>query len=295
MLGANVPGVLAQTSETPNLAGAPPRFLNFVYVQLKPGRGSSYANLETAIVRGYNGAHAEVYWLCMQGITGPPGVLYLNFFNSFEEYEALFAKYDAAMGAHPELLQMQERHQQENMAGYKTVIGFRRDDMGYRVNAIDFSKMRRLRIHEFHVRQGHEADFAEAAKIVAAAYAKAIPDASWVVYQVDSGTAGSTFLVLIPLVSLGQWDNVIAAGRSLADAEAEIGGERLPQIGIEAIISVENQMYIVSPEMSHMPKEFSDGDADFWTPKPAPAPKPRPGTTGPKNPRKPAANTENKP
>jgi len=277
-----------QTPETPNLAGAPPRFLNFVHVQLKPGRAGAHASLEAAIVRGYNGAQLDVYWLCLQGITGPPEALYLNFFNSFEEYEKLYATYNQKLSAHPELLQMQERLQQENMSEYKTVIGVRRDDMGYRAGAIDFSKMRRLRIHEFHVRQGREADFAEAARIVAAAYARTLPDASWIVYQVDSGTVGSTFLVLIPLVSLGELDNVIAASKSLADAEAEIGGERLPQIGLEAISSTENNIYMVAPEMSHMPKEFSDGDPDFWTPQPASPTKPRPAPAA-KTPAKPSA------
>jgi len=278
-----------QTAETPNLAGAPPRFLNFVHVQLKPGRASAYASLEAAIVRGYNVAQVDVHWLTLQGITGPSEVLYLNFFNSFEEYEKIFATYGQALSRHPDLLQMQERHQQENMSEYKTVIGVRRDDMGYRAGAIDFSKMRRLRIHEFHIRQGRESDFAEAARIVAAAYARTLPDASWIVYQVDSGTAGSTFLVLIPLVSLGELDNVIAASKSLADAEAEIGGERLPQIGLEAISSIENNMYVVAPEMSHMPKEFSDGDPDFWTPQPASPTKPRPPIGAAKLPAKPSA------
>ncbi len=278
-----------QTAETPNLAGAPPRFLNFVHVQLKPGRASAYASLEAAIVRGYNGAQVDVHWLTLQGITGPSEVLYLNFFNSFEEYEKIFATYGQALSRHPDLLQMQERHQQENMSEYKTVIGVRRDDMGYRAGAIDFSKMRRLRIHEFHIRQGRESDFAEAARIVAAAYARTLPDASWIVYQVDSGTAGSVFLVLIPLVSLGELDNVIAASKSLADAEAEIGGERLPQIGLEAISSTENNIYMVAPEMSHMPKDFTDGDPDFWTPQPASPSKPRPATAAPKPPAKPPA------
>ncbi|HEX9223290.1 MAG TPA: hypothetical protein VF860_08160 [Candidatus Acidoferrales bacterium] len=279
--------LLGQTPETPNLAGAPPRFLNFVHVQLKPGRASAYASLEAAIVRGYNGAQVDIHWLCLQAITGPSGVLYLNFFNSFEEYEKIFATYGQALAKHPDLLQMQDRLQLENMSGYETVIGVRRDDMGYRAGAIDFSKMRRLRIHEFHVRQGRESDFAEAARIVAAAYARTLPDASWIVYQVDSGTAGSTFLVLIPLVSLGELDNVIAASKSLADAEAEIGGERLPQIGLEAISSIENNMYVVAPEMSHMPKDFTDGDPDFWTPQPSPPAKPRVGGAQP--PAKPAA------
>ncbi len=286
LLLVNASVLHGQTAETPNPAGAPPKFLNFVHVQLKPGRGSAYANLETAIVRGYNGAQVDVHWLRLQALTGPSGVLYLNFFSSFEEYENILTTYGEALGRHPELLQMQERLQQENMAGDMTVVGVRRDDLGYRVSAIDFSKMRRLRISEFRVRQGREPDFAEAAKIVAAAYEKIGSDVSWVVYQADSGAVGPTFLVLLPMRSLTNWDNVLAKSKPLAEAEADIGGERLPQIGLEAIESMENNMYTVAPQMSHMPKEFSDGDPGFWTPQPAPPAKPRAGATIAKPPAK---------
>jgi len=272
-----------QTPEALNPAGAPPRFLNFVDVQLKPGRAGAYARLEADLVRAYNGAQVDVHWLCLQAITGPSGVLYLNFFDSFEEYENIFATYGQALSRHPDVLQMQERLQ-ENTSGDKTVIGVRRDDLGYRVSAIDFSKMRRLRIREFHVRSGHERGFVEAAKVVAASYEKIALETPWVVYQADSGAVGSTFFVLYPMRSLTDWDNVLAKGGPLSDAQAEIGGERLPQILLEAIASAENQMYVVSPERSHMPKDFTDGDPGFWTPqspaKPAPA-APKPATKPP--------------
>src|SRR5258708_6247191 len=212
----------AQTAESPNPAGAPPKFLNFVHVQLKLGRASAYASQEAALVRAYNSAQMDVHWLCLQAITGPSGVLYLNFFNSFEEYEKIFAIYGQAFTNHPEVLQMQERLQ-ENTSADRTVIGIRRDDLGYRANAIDFSKMRRLRIHEFRIRQGRERDFAEAAATVSAAYEKIASETPWVVYQVDSGAAGSTFFVLLPMRSLSEWDSVLAKSGALSDAEAEIG------------------------------------------------------------------------
>jgi hypothetical protein len=277
-----------QTAEAPNPTGVPPKFFNMVRVGLKPGRGFAYAGIEAAIVRGYSAAKVEVYWLTSRSLTGPSEFLYLNFFNSFEEYEALFAKVGAALAAHPEILQMQERLQQENGSSEQTVIAVRRDDLGYRIGSIDFSKMRRLRIREFHVRPGHDGDFAEAAKIVAAAYEKVAVESPWVVYQADSGAAGSTFFVVYPMRSLADWDNVLARGASLSEAQAEIGGERLPKILLEAIASAENQMYAVAPEQSHMPKEFTDGDPDFWTPQPAPPPKPRPAAS-PAKPTKPSA------
>lgn len=254
-----------QTAESANPAGAPPKFLNFVHAKLKLGRAGAYASQEAALVRAYNNAQVDVHWLCLQGITGPSGVLYLNFFNSFEEYEKIFTIHGQAFTKHPEILQMQERLQ-ENTSEDQTVIGIRRDDLGYRPAAIDFSKMRRLRIREFHFRPGHDGDFAEAAKVVAASYEKVSVETPWVVYQADSGVAGSVFFVLYPMRSLTEWDAVLAKGGPISEAQAEIGGERLPKILLEAIASAENDMYVVSPERSHMPKDFTDGDPAFWTP-----------------------------
>src|SRR5260370_37525248 len=74
-----------QTPETPNLAGAPPRFLNFVHVQLHAGRAGPHASLEAAIVRGYTGAQVDVHWLWAQGVTAPSDGLYPNFFRSLED------------------------------------------------------------------------------------------------------------------------------------------------------------------------------------------------------------------
>ena len=292
---ANIPCLFAQTADSQNLAASPPKFLNFVHEELKPGSASAYGTLETSIVRSYNAAHANVYWLCLQAITGHSEILYLNFFNSFEEYENIFATFGEALAAHPELIQMQARLQQENVSREKTVIGVRRDDVGYRVNAIDFSKMHRLRIHEFRVRLGHESEFVEFAKMASAAYEKTNSDIPWVVYQVDSGQTGPTFLVLLPMRSLNDWDNTIAGSRALAEALEEIGGDRLRQIGLDAISSTENHVFIVSPEMSHMWKEFAAGDPDFWTPKPAAATKSRAETIGARDPGKSADKTEKKP
>src|SRR5260370_41658249 len=148
-----------QTAEALNPAGAPPRFLNFVHVQLKLGRASTYASQEAALVRAYNGAQADVHWLCLPAITGPSAVPYLNFFDSFEEYENILATYGQALSRHPDVLQMQERLQ-ENTSGDRTVIGVRRDDLGYPVSAIDFSTTRRLRIREFPAPPVPEGGFA---------------------------------------------------------------------------------------------------------------------------------------
>jgi hypothetical protein len=53
----------------------------------------------------------------------------------------------------------------------------------------------------------------------------------------------------------------------LRDAEGEAGADRMQQIAREAYHSTESNLYAISPEMSHVFKEFADGDPGFWSPR----------------------------
>src|SRR5205807_124187 len=53
--------------------------------------------------------------------------------------------------------------------------------------------------------------------------------------------------------------------------EGEVA-ERMQQIAREAYAQTESNLYAISPEKSHVSKEFAAGDPEFWTPRPeAPA------------------------
>jgi hypothetical protein len=52
----------------------------------------------------------------------------------------------------------------------------------------------------------------------------------------------------------------------LRDAEGQAGADRMQQIAREAYQSTESNLYAISPRMSHVFKEFADGDPAFWSP-----------------------------
>jgi len=52
----------------------------------------------------------------------------------------------------------------------------------------------------------------------------------------------------------------------LREAEGD-AAERMQQIAREAYVHTESNLYAVSPEKSHVSKEFAAGDPKFWTPK----------------------------
>lgn len=246
--------LLASVCFAQPLAGPAPKLLNIVHHKMQPDRTSAYAFLEAAIVRGYTQANIPVHWLALPALAGQPEVLYLNFFESFAALEKAGTAVGQGMAAHPDLSPMQDR-----LAGMvrdmTTVLTLRRDDMGYRVNTIDFAKMRVLRVTTFSVRPGHEGEFVEAAKSIAAAHEKVRADAAWVVYQVNAGQPAPAFAVLAPMRSLEDADRAVARGAAIEEA---LGA---------AYQSSESQLYVVSREMSHVRKEFITADPDFWLPK----------------------------
>ena len=237
--------------------GPVPKLLNIVYHKIQPDRTSAYAFLEAAIVRGYSQANIPVHWMALPALAGQPEVLYLNLFESFAELEKAGAAVRQGMAAHPDLAPMQDR-----LAGMvrdmTTVLTVRRDDMGYRVSSIDFAKMRVLRVTTFSVRPGHEGEFVEAAKSIAAAHEKVRADAAWAVYQVNAGRVAPAFVLLTPMRSLEDADRALARTPAIEDVAGP------------ACQSWESQLYVVSREMSHVRKEFFIADPEFWLPKSAP-------------------------
>src|SRR5207302_5956159 len=167
--------------------------------ELKPGRIGAYNELETSIARIYNREAIPVFWVELESITGPSEVLYLNLFNYSEEMAMAVSELSAGLAAHPELAQMQDRLLQENISNATSVLGVRRDDMGYRANTIDLSKMRALRLSTVFAHPGYERAFMETEWSMSEASEKVHAQAAWAVYEVAGGLRGPALSMVPPL------------------------------------------------------------------------------------------------
>src|SRR5260370_41616319 len=103
----------------------------------------------------------------------------------------------------------------------RTTIAARRDDLGYRTDSIDLSKMRFLRVLEVRLRPGYESSFVEAFKILGAAYERINASTPWAVYQVNVGVPSPAFLVLVPMHGLHQNDDLLSWRSVLRGFEGE--------------------------------------------------------------------------
>jgi hypothetical protein len=256
----------AQTGNAPTPPTAPPELVLLVHQQFRFGSESAREKYEIEIAKACRGLSVPNQWIDLQSITGAPEALSFDPFDSFEQVDYAYAAWGKIYAAHPELARLQQEIR-ELETSERTVIAVRRSDLSYHATFIDLSKARYMRVLEVRLIPGHEAEFVEAFKTLRAAYEKIKADTPWVVYQINVGMPSPTFLAFVPMRALKQNDDLLAWRNPLRDAEGDAGADRLQQIARDAYASTESNLYAISPETSHVFKEFAAGDPGFWSPR----------------------------
>jgi hypothetical protein len=258
-----------QKEQSQSLATSPPKLLLLVHQSFQPGKANARQKLGVAMSRACDQLAVPNSWIDLESVTGPPEALWFDPFDSFEQLDKAGA-YWAKIFSDPSEIAKLQQDIRALVASERTVIAVRRDDIGYRANSIDLSKARIMRVLEVQLHPGREDDFIEAFKTLGAAYEKINSDTPWVVYQANAGMPSPAFLVFLPMKALRQNDDLLVRRKTLQDAEGETGVARMQQIARDAYASTESNLYAISPETSHVSKEFAAGDPTFWAPKEAP-------------------------
>ena len=256
----------AQTGNAPTLPTAPPNLLLLVRQQFRLGSENAREKYEIEIGKACSELSVPNQWIDLQSITGSPEALFFDPLDSFEQLDYASAAWRKINAVHPELARWQEEIRKLE-TNERTTIAVRRSDLSYHAGFIDLSKARYMRVLEVRLSPGHEEEFVEAFKTLRAAYEKIKADMPWVVYQVNVGMPSPTFFAFVPMSALRQNDDLLAWRGPLRDAEGEAGADRMQRIAREAYRKTESNLYAIRPEMSHVFKEFADGDPGFWSPK----------------------------
>lgn len=262
----SVPLANAQSQQAAPSPAAAPNVLILVHQEFQFGKESTRQKIEAAISRACDQIEVPNQWIDLQSITGEPESLSFDPMDSYAQVDDAFAAWGQILASHPELGRMQDQIRVLE-TGERTIIAVRRDDLSYQANFIDLSKARFMRVLEVRVRPGHEDQFAAAFKTLRAAYASINADLPWVVYQVNVGMQTPTFLAFVPMRDLKQNDDLLSWRSLLREAEGEAASNEMQQIASDSYISTESNLYAISPEMSHVSKEFAAGDPEFWSPK----------------------------
>src|SRR5437660_6717429 len=198
----------AQTVTPSPETGVTPNTLLLYRADLIPGKEAAYAQMEADIARGYANAKIPVYWLALQSSTGSPHVLYFDGFDTFAAIEKAGTDVPEGLSSYPEIASLQQKLQ-EFVTATRTVMAFRRDDLGYHLNKIDLAKARYVRVTIYQLRPGYEDEFADAFRARARIHETNDIETPWMVYQVHSGLTLPAFLEFQPMDSLGEIDDAL--------------------------------------------------------------------------------------
>ncbi|HKW32382.1 MAG TPA: hypothetical protein VJN92_05230 [Candidatus Acidoferrum sp.] len=244
-----LPAAGQNVTPTPE-TGVTPSTLLLYRADLVSGKETAYEQTESQIVRAYADAKIPIYWSALQAVTASPHVLYFDGFDNFADIEKSGADLAQGLDAHPEIGGLQQQLA-DLVAATRTVLAFRRDDLGYRLNKIDLAKANYVRVSIFQFRAGYEEDFAEAVRTRARMYETNDIDTPWMIYQVHSGYSLPTYIEFQPMNSLSEIDDALERN---AKARRPGGANLLPsQKWIrEADLNIDIQIYRISQSMSHL-------------------------------------------
>lgn len=207
---------------------APPKVLLLVRQQFKPAKSHARERLERATAALYNRLEVPVYWMEMQAFTGPAEALFFDPFDSFEAVEKAGAALGPLYAANPDLVRFQAGIN-DALSSETNILAVRRDSAG--VEKINLAQARFLRmlvieLNPGETQPGDDSPHAENA----------------VVYQVKSGMPGPALLMFQPMSSLTE----------------------VPAIHVTAGTIVEDTVYAIEPQLSHVSRAFAEQDSEFW-------------------------------
>jgi hypothetical protein len=260
-LGATAPVAEAQ------LGTKRPPILQVFREEVKPGRQPAHTKNEASWIAAVRKAGSKGYYYAM---TNGSEAWFVTPQESFAAAEAQ-AKEDeanAALSAEVDRIWAADGEMLSKASGMTLVY---REDLSFRTDW-DTAKMRYFAVSLIRVSPGYEGDFEQVRKLISAAHEKAKVDERWSCYQVITGAPRGTFVFFAPMASLAQWDKYEAMhGKEYQEALGESSRSRIRDFERVGEKGSETNLFSLSPKMSYLPKEVTDRDPDFWTPKPAPA------------------------
>jgi hypothetical protein len=210
----------------PTPPAAPPKVLLLTRQQFKSRQAHARERLERAKAAIYNRLDVPVYWLELAAFTGTPEALFFDPFDSFEAVEKASATLGALNEAHPELVRMQAGIN-DALSSQRAILAVRRDSQG--ADEINLAQARFMRMLVVRMGPGEEPP----------SMAGSTP---YIIYEVTSGMPSPAFLIFQPMTAFTD----------------------IPAAAVTHGTVVEDAVYAVEPDMSHVSREFAGQDREFW-------------------------------
>ena len=250
-----------------------PKVLMVVREQIKEGREAAHVKAEEAWPRIFQKGNVKTHYLGMATETGPSEAWFLEPYDSFGGMEKERAAIEQSFAAELEVANVQDG---DLRTGSRTLLAVFRGDLSYHPAEAMSSlpKCRHMAVTVLRIKYGHDAELAQAAKLLIDGDDKSGSDQPVLTYQVVSGGPSGTYLFFSPMDSLAHMDAAPARMAAARQAMGERNRQHFDTLAPDVVQSSESLLFALNPRMSYVSKEFAAQDPDFWIPKPKPPAKP---------------------
>ena len=258
----------AQLSAPPEEVPAP-KVLMVIQEHVKEGREAAHAKSEEAWPRLFAKGNVTSHYIGMTAESGPSDAWFLEPYSSFAAMQKERAAIQhSALAPDLEVANVQDG---DLRTGSRTLLSVFRADLSYHpAEAIaSLPKCRFMSVNVLRIKYGHDADLAQAARMLIDGGEKSNSDQPVLAYQVISGAPTGTYLLFSPLDSLARMDTAPARDAAARQAMGDRSQKHFDTLLPEIVQSSESLLFSLSPAMSYVSKEFAAADPAFWLPAPA--------------------------
>lgn len=258
MFALLAPALAVAQQQSAKSMTTPPKVLQIVREEVKPGKGPAHQKHEAAWAAAFTKA-GYPHNLTISSITGPSEDWFITGFDSFAAWEKLNKKMDEpAFGSVMETFMPKES---EYVSETRLITARYRPDLSYKPD-FKLGEYRYFSVTLVRFKLGHGPD--EVAKILAAAREKGNVDAHIVAYQVTSGAPVGSYFYFTALKNLDAWDQ--PPNQAYQDALKEAKFDEAVERSIQ---NAEFRLFAMNPRLSNVSEEVASADPAFWHPKAA--------------------------
>ena len=233
--------------------------------QVKAGRNGHHAQLEAQWAAAFRDAKVPTYWLGTTTVTGPNEAWWFTPLQRMADLEAQ----EKAIGDAPGLgraADLLAEADADNIESGRSFIGRYRADLS-RPATFPVAQARYFMLVTWRLRPGAESQFDQSVKLYNTVVSEADPGAHWVMYQVESGMPGPSYMAIISMKSLADMDPSAELMKAMEKAMTPARQKQFSDLA-SGVAFQNNIVVAFRPGMSHIPADMIAQDPEFWTPKP---------------------------
>lgn len=237
-----------------------PELMLITQESVKPGKASAYARNRVAVSRALESAKSPRVSIALKAVSGPDQYWRLDFVGALADLET--EREDLA--STPELrkeLEALADQEADFLSGKHRVTALYQQKISYQPE-FDWTRVRYVDVISIHVKPGRHPEYNELRRMSKAAHDKGGLAGPLLIFKPNSGVQGLVWMVVRPLTSLRQHDELRAQGfgEPLTDAE----DQRMTELRAASMEYAEERFFRVVPEQSNVPPSWDGSGTAFW-------------------------------